>query len=119
MLLAPEYSLEVQARIPAALSALHNFISIHNPHDQPISDGTSSDGVRMYDDVDEDFTSAGAPEPGNADLCRDRIAQKMWDDYVLVCAERGIDGDAPFESDLEEDEDDEDKGDSEDGDDNL
>jgi DDE superfamily endonuclease len=31
LLLAPEYSLEVQARIPAALSVIHNFISIHNP----------------------------------------------------------------------------------------
>jgi hypothetical protein len=80
-LLAPEYSLEVQARIPAALSAVHNFISIHNPRDQPIL-STTSDGVQMYDDVDEDITLAGAPELDNADLHQDRIAQKMWDDYI-------------------------------------
>jgi hypothetical protein len=89
LLLAPEYSLEVQARIPAALASLHNFISIHDPHDQPISSTTVNTGtnnVQMYDDVDEDFTSLGA-EHHDTDLRRDRIAQKMWDDYVLLCME--------------------------------
>jgi hypothetical protein len=103
LLLAPEYSLEVQAKIPAALAALHNFISIHNPHDQPIS-STTSDNVRMYDNVDEDFTLTGA-EPDDTDLRRDVIAQKMWDDYLHLCEERGIDSDAAIESDLGEDDD--------------
>jgi len=58
----------------------------------------------MYDNVDEDFMSTGA-EPDITDLRRDRIAQKMWDDYVLLCAERGTDMEGAFESDLEEDED--------------
>ena len=102
LLLAPEYSLEVQARIPAALAALHNFISIHNPHDQPIS-STTSDTVRMYDYVDEDFMATGA-EADETDLRRDMIAQKMWEDYVQLCEERGIDNEAAIESDLEEDE---------------
>jgi hypothetical protein len=108
LLLAPEYSLEVQARIPAALASLHNFISIHNPHDQPISSTTTgTNNVRMYDDVDEYFTSMGADsaEHRDTDLRRDRIAQKMWDDYVLLCMERGIDSEAALESDLENDED--------------
>ena len=60
----------------------------------------------MYDDVDEDITLAGAPELDNADLHWDRIAQKMWDDYILVCEEQGIDRDAVIESDLEGDNDD-------------
>jgi len=97
----------VQARIPAALSTVHNFISIHNPHDQPIS-STTSDAVQMYDDVDEDIILAGAPKLDNADLCWDRIAQKMWDDYILVCEEQGIDRDAVIESDSEGDDDDDD-----------
>ncbi|KAF8222295.1 hypothetical protein L208DRAFT_1323463 [Tricholoma matsutake] len=67
-----KHYLEVQARIPAALSAVHNFISIHNPHDQPIL-STTSDVVRMYDDVDEDITLAGSPELDNANLCWDRM----------------------------------------------
>ena len=58
----------------------------------------------MYNDDDDDFTSIGA-ERDNTDLRRDRIAQKMWDDYVLLCMERGIDSEAALESDLEDDED--------------
>jgi hypothetical protein len=104
LLLAPEYNLEIQGRIPAALACIHNFISIHNPRDKPISSitGTSDTSVRVYDDVDEDFMLAGN-EPDDTDLRRDMIAQKMWDDYVLLCAQREIDGDAEFESDLGED----------------
>ena len=33
LLLAPEYCMEVQAHIPPALCAIHNFIHIHDPHD--------------------------------------------------------------------------------------
>jgi hypothetical protein len=106
-LLAPEYSLEVQARIPAALSVIYNFISIHNPRDQPISNSTS-DAVRMYDNVDEDIPFVGA-EPdnrhGDMDLRWDMITQNMWDDYLRVCEERGIGTDDAIESDLEEDSD--------------
>jgi hypothetical protein len=99
-LLAPEYSMEVQARIPAALAAIHNFISILNPHDQPIS-STFDGAAQMYDNVDED---AEAPRPNDSDQRRDMIAQKMWNDYVCICAERGIDMDAAIESDLDDDE---------------
>jgi hypothetical protein len=58
--------------------------------------------VRVYDDVDDDFMLAG-DEPDDTDLRRDMIAQKMWDDYVLLRAQREIDGDAEFESELGED----------------
>lgn len=34
MTAAPEYSLWTQAKIPLALSALHNFIHIHDPTDE-------------------------------------------------------------------------------------
>jgi hypothetical protein len=102
LLLAPEYNLEIQGRIPAALACIHNFISIHNPCDKPISSTTSDTSVRVYDDVDDDFMLAG-DEPDDTDLRQDMIAQKMWDDYVLLRAQREIDGDADFESELGED----------------
>ena len=104
LLLAPEYNLEIQGRIPAALACIHNFISIHNPRDKPISSttGTSDTSVRVYDDIDGDFMLAG-DEPDDTDLRRDMIAQKMWDDYVLICAQREIDRDAEFESEFESD----------------
>ena len=104
LLLAPEYSLEVQAWIPVALAAIHNFISIHNPHDQPISstapDGHSA-GNSMYDDHDndEDLGAPGLNDPDH-DLHQDMIAQNMWDDYVGICTEWGIDMDDAIESDL-------------------
>ena len=34
LLLAPEYNLEIQARIPAALCSIHNFIRTHDASDQ-------------------------------------------------------------------------------------
>ena len=33
LLIAPEYNLEIQARIPAALCAIHNFIQEHDPNE--------------------------------------------------------------------------------------
>lgn len=105
LLLAPEYDLEIQARIPAALAAVHNFISIHSPHEKPISTTTSDHArVQMYDNADEDFGG----EPDNEDLRRDMIAQKMWDDYVLLredLAERGIDSELESEDEDDESED--------------
>jgi hypothetical protein len=104
LLLAPEYSLNVQAWIPAALAAIHNFISIHNPHDQPISN-TTADGAQagnLYINDEEDVAEAPGPNKPNQDLRRDMIAQKMWDDYVGICAERGINMDDLIESDLVE-----------------
>jgi len=41
--LPPEYSMSIQALIPPALAALHNFIWQHNP-----------DEIQMYDNDDDD-----------------------------------------------------------------
>jgi hypothetical protein len=114
LLLAPEYSLEVQARIPAALAAVHNFISIHDPHDHPISSTTpQADGaLHMYDDDSDDHEDfaiqVGAPANSIHDQRRDMIAQKMWDDYVGICTERGIGMDDAIESDLDNEDSDDD-----------
>ena len=35
LLLAPEYSLDIQAHIPVALSAIHNVICTHEPGEEP------------------------------------------------------------------------------------
>jgi hypothetical protein len=85
-LLVPEYSLEVQAQIPTALAAIHNFISIFNPHDQPISSTTSGGAIQMYND-DKDVTMTEQSGLNDSDLSRDMIAQKMRDDYIGICAE--------------------------------
>ena len=102
MLLAPEYSLEIQARIPAALAAIHTFISIHNPHDQPISSSSSDGAVWMYDDTDNDGNTFMGAGNEDVDERRDTIAQEMWMDYLDICTEQGINVDDEINSDLEE-----------------
>ena len=61
----------------------------------------------MYsEDVDVDVASMEAPGLDDTDLRRDMIAQKMWDDYVQICTERGINMDTMIYSDLDGDDDD-------------
>ena len=107
MQIAPEYDLHIQARLPAALAALHNFISDHNPHKQPIS-GFNTHGAAPIDDDDQNddnhaFSGAGE----DVDERRDAIAQAMWEDYIQILAAQNVGEDDPIDSDLE----DEDSGD--------
>ena len=91
------------AWIPVALAAIHNFISIHNPCDQPILSSASGGGQMYSEDVDIDVASMEAPGPDDTDLHQDMIVLKMWDDYVQICTEWGIDMDTMIDSDLDDD----------------
>jgi hypothetical protein len=51
LLLAPEYNLEIQARIPAALCVIHNFIAKYDSSDASLSENTLSDHDGYYDHV--------------------------------------------------------------------
>jgi hypothetical protein len=88
--LAPEYGLNIQARIPTALCAIHNFIRHHDANDpsQPAPD----DAFDHHNDDDQPHgEQAVDPEEENeADQQRNQIAQAMWDDYQWVCAARDI-----------------------------
>lgn len=74
-----------QARLPAALAAIHNFIRNHDPIDiNDIMDPVDFEpGVRM-----EELAQGvpGAAERDHANERRDAIAQNMWDEY---CASGG------------------------------
>ena len=70
LLLSPKYLLEIQIRIPAALSAVHNFICHYESLD---------DTHRMEDDNVE-FED---PEDVDLPLC-DRITDTMWDHYMTL-----------------------------------
>jgi hypothetical protein len=96
LLLAPEYSLQIQARIPAALCAIHNFISIHDPAEDPILTVNDNDD-RIPMDHDHEASAAAAAEIDIPSAKRDCIAQAMWDDYLEICQQRGI-GDADSDS---------------------
>jgi hypothetical protein len=89
--------MDIQARIPAALCAIHNFIRIHDAADEV---------VYVHND-DNDDESGGGPlhdaEPAASDadepsMRKDRIAGKMWEDYLAIRLERGIDDDEGDES---------------------
>jgi hypothetical protein len=82
--LPPEYGMEVQALIPPALAALHNFIRDFDPEE-----------IHDYDDEALDLQMGLPPEPagelgtGPATLAersranerRDKIAADMWEQY--------------------------------------
>jgi hypothetical protein len=89
--LAPEYSLDIQARIPTALCAIHNFIRCHDA--DKVTPSATDD---VFDHHGHDNEPHGGqvvdPEEENeADQQCDRITQAMWDDYRRVRAERGFD----------------------------
>jgi hypothetical protein len=84
--LPPEYDMSVQAQLPAALAALHNFIRQYDPGE-----------IRMFeDDQPLDFQMGAHPasddelgrglvtpnERAQANQRRDKIADEMWEQYL-------------------------------------
>src|ERR1700678_2977377 len=83
--LAPEYNMQIQAQIPAALCAIHNFISHHDPDEDEMEDlDDGGDG----DDGGNDEHRACNEEAIEPSVRRDRIAQGMWDDYKRLLEAR-------------------------------
>ena len=85
--LPPEYNMRIQAQVPAALAALHNFIRQYDPEE-----------IRMFkDDQPFEFPIGAHPEStgelgrgritphkrAQANERRDRIAADMWEQYRL------------------------------------
>jgi len=90
--LAPEYNMDMQARIPPALAAIHNFIFKHDTTEQEdfldIPDPTPGNPP-SHEDLG--ILSQGAPntaEKTRAKERRDKIAQAMWDNYQALLAEQ-------------------------------
>jgi len=100
LLLAPEYSLEIQARIPAALCTIHNFICTHDVDENVVEPDLGDDEAQNDHDHDHIASAAAAAELDHPSARWDHIAQQMWDDYMCICSERDI-------NEGEEDDDDE------------
>jgi hypothetical protein len=96
LLLGPEYQYSVQAQIPAALCAIHNFIRIHNPGEEDSEIGGAGDDV---------VHSIGFQESTNDAVVarRDRIAAEMWTSYQDILQSREGEDDTEFDSDTEDD----------------
>jgi hypothetical protein len=96
--------LEIQARIPAALAAIHNYICAHSDadDDNPLK-MNGGDTVNASHDNSNDLEEDGPIfDHDDDDERRDQIARAMWDDYQKVCEERrnvGTDGSAESDSD--------------------
>jgi hypothetical protein len=95
LVVPPAYSMKLQARIPAALAALHNFIIEHDPEDHVDPDvwdpspGAAVDPDRvaiLRGELASERRTATESEDGK--LLRDQIADAMWVDYQQILAER-------------------------------
>jgi len=96
LLLSPEYSMEVQARIPAALCAVHNAIRTHDPDEELAALPNNLD----FDDENPGHQGMPDEQPGLGDgdefglggegmkARRDHIARHMWTDYQAILEER-------------------------------
>jgi hypothetical protein len=80
-----EYSMHLQARIPPALGAIHNFICIHDPDkiDEIALEEFNGEGT-----CELTMGPASAAERARAMAKRDRIAEAMWLEYQTVLQER-------------------------------
>ncbi|KAG1865133.1 hypothetical protein C8R48DRAFT_772837 [Suillus tomentosus] len=98
--------MSVQARMPAVLCSIHNFIHLHDPAEGNLPD--------MDHPISDAHTTNWEQEPaenhpvGHNDvhLMRDCIAEVMWVDYQHILQERGDDNDDLSDQGIaEEDED--------------
>jgi hypothetical protein len=82
----PEYDMDIQARVPAAMAALHNFILEHDSIEwDDILDMDFEDanpGTRHGNDFGELARGATTQhEKTRPEAQRDEIAQAMWEVY--------------------------------------
>jgi hypothetical protein len=76
LLLAPEYNFNIQARIPAALCAIHNFNAKYDSNKVLLPENT----LGGFDNCHDRVKSAGV-EPERASdtsVDHDQIAEMMW-----------------------------------------
>ena len=78
----PRYNLDIVARLPPALAALHNFIHIHDPNEicDFLQDNSDLEPGYMGE-LAEGFPDAVERQAANTR--RDEIAQAMWIQYQV------------------------------------
>lgn len=86
--------MDVQARIPPALCALHNFICLHDPEEiLPLDDEEGPEHEERYGESGEhrdygghgELSTSGvvpSPEKDRAEIKRDDLANEMWNQYL-------------------------------------
>jgi hypothetical protein len=91
----PQFSMDIQARLPPALAAVHNFIHKHDPNDladyEDVED--PQPGTCAGEQAAEGQLAAGLPraaERAQANARHDKIMQDMWVQYQDELARHGI-----------------------------
>jgi hypothetical protein len=79
LVVAQEYSLDIQSQLISALSVLHNFILINDPDDIPEDIKITRDDCDNQHSRDQGTVSNA--EQNRAAQCRDKIAHNMWCDF--------------------------------------
>lgn len=82
-----QFDMDVQAQIPIALVAVHNFIREHDPEEIADFKDILEDLPNLNDFGDLAEGPATRQERAQADLTRDGIAREMWEDYQAYLAE--------------------------------
>jgi hypothetical protein len=92
----PEYDIDIQARIPPALAALHNFILKHDSieWEDILEMDVEDPAPGMCRGADNDFGvlahgATTAQEKRRSEARWDAIAKAIWDSYQQVLRERG------------------------------
>lgn len=103
LLIPPEYSVKVQAQIPSALCAIHNFIQIHDSKSIQVPTGTGNPGDNLNEvrQCEED-TNVMVSQVDDVDVRRDKIAEDMWTSYQIILEARRHGDMGENESDLED-----------------
>ena len=111
LLLPIEYDLKIQARLPAALCALHNFMRTHDNAEEVDSNSEMQEAAPLAAEAIGVLPQEGA----DMGRFRDDIAQAMWNDYQQLLAQRASLGEDAGE-DMGGDYEDEDEGEDFEGD---
>ena len=76
--------MEIQARIPASLAAVHNFICCHQLEEEEEIDEDDDAPIGGQVDIDDNNDAAELADIGlnEPDAWRDGIATVMWDQYI-------------------------------------
>jgi hypothetical protein len=107
---APEYPIETQSRLIATVSALHNFLRIHDQDDDAHDLGNDGPSLQCEGSQSsfDNFVEGIEPreislemkiteeERACASACQDAIAQQMWVDYLAYRARHGQDEEEDF-----------------------
>ena len=81
------YSIAVQAKMVHAICALHNFIRVHDVDDEEGDQFQLEDQSQLPGPAElQNYLGSGRithMETEDASVCRDNIANAMWEDYLI------------------------------------